>query len=284
MKRRLVFAIGLLLLFGFLGVRVVQAPWIYIETEWQGQYTINISEYNSWGANHTTGEKWTITCQVIGEGTINFFICTQEHYETYVSQAGFVSVTHLRENVRNVTVEKEFNHANRFWIVIEHASGSNVTIDLTVEVYIWQEPLVNIPGSPQYNSLLFLFSGMVGGILLAILGSIYLSLGRRAIKKRAEQAVIVMEMDIGFCIEPITLEGAAYCILFIVSFILGALGISLSTIIQQVQDLAILVIAIAGGAALWGFGIGTIIFAIIHIRKQKHRLNSYLHTKSHHAS
>lgn len=161
MKFHQLLVVGLLMCFGLLSAGIVQAPWNFVTTEWDSQYTINYDEYMSWGANHTENEKWNVTCQVVGYGFINFYIFSQNHYETYVSQFGFPFASEMFEFVQNVNCEHDFTSTTGWWIVVENDYSQNVTIQLKVDLYSWQEPTTtSIPGYPWGASLI--------GIILAL--------------------------------------------------------------------------------------------------------------------
>lgn len=104
---------------------------------------------------------------MVGQGDINFYLFSQNHYETYVSQFGFAFASELFEHVTTVSFEHEFSSTTGWWIVVENDYSDNVTIDLRVDLYSWTDPTTGtIPGFPGGSILIGIFIALLAIIII----------------------------------------------------------------------------------------------------------------------
>jgi hypothetical protein len=128
---------------------------------------------------------------------------------------------------------------------------------------------------------IFFVTGLAAMIIIGLAVAIVVSLKFKAIRKKAEQADVQVDLSSGSTgVNAQGIEGCGYCIVCTVALILGALGISLPIVLtQQAEDLILAIVMVVMGALCWGAAIAAIPYSIRDLKKKYRALDDAIAAK-----
>jgi predicted membrane channel-forming protein YqfA (hemolysin III family) len=136
--------------------------------------------------------------------------------------------------------------------------------------------------NPMFWLAVFFVTGLAAMIIIALAVGIVVSLKFKAIRKKAEQAGV--QVDLSSDSTRITaqgIEGCGYCIVCTIVLIFGALGITLPIVLtQQAEDLILAIVMAVLGALCWGATIAAIPISVRDLKKRYRALDDALAAKA----
>ena len=136
--------------------------------------------------------------------------------------------------------------------------------------------------NPMFWLAVFFVTGLAAMIIIALAVGIVVSIKYKAIRKKAEQADVQVDLSSGSTrIDAQGIEGCGYCIVCSIVLILGALGISLPIVLtQQAEDLILAVVMAVFGALCWAVSIWGIPYSIRDLKKKYRALDDAIAAKA----
>lgn len=132
--------------------------------------------------------------------------------------------------------------------------------------------------NPMFWLAVFFVTGLAAMVIIALAVSIVVSMKYKAIRKKAEQADVQVDLSSGSAgITAQGIEGCGYCIGCTIILILVVLGISLPIVLtQQAEDLILAIVMAVFGALCWGVAIAAIPYSIRDLNKKYRALDDAL--------
>jgi len=136
--------------------------------------------------------------------------------------------------------------------------------------------------NPMFWLAIFFVTGLAMMIILALGIGIVVSMKYKAIRKKAEQADVQVDLGSGSTgIDAQGIEGCGYCIVCSIVLICGALGISLPIVLtQQTEDLILAIVMAVFGALCWAVSIWGIPYSIRDLKKKHRALDDAIAAKA----
>jgi len=136
--------------------------------------------------------------------------------------------------------------------------------------------------NPIFWLAIFFVTGLAMMIILALGIGVVVSMKYKAIRKKAEQADVQVDLGSGSTrIDIQGIEGCGYCIVCSVALILGALGISLPIVLtQQAEDLILAIVMAVLGALCWAVSIWAIPYSTRDLKKKYRALDDAIAAKA----